>query len=500
MIIRLSLTRRLTLLFALVSATVLLGLGGLITRSVAQHFEDLDRVALTGKVDLIAQALQAPRPGQDLHPVTAQVTQALIGHHDLAVLMLDADGETLLATAPIADTPDFATRVRAAQTAPDPQAPLPTQLWTVGTRQLRVVVADLPAQPLTQALADSPRADVPAAHTHANPVAGADRTQAAPTRHRWVRVAVAADTAHHQSYLRALLNTLWVFIAAATVLSSLLGWAVVRSGLAPLRAMREQTTRVTAQQLHQRLPVDTVPQELAELARSLNAMLARLDDAFQRLTAFSSDIAHELRTPVSNLMTQTQVALSQPRSAAEYRAILESNAEEFDAMARMIADMLLLAKADNGLTPPRREPLNLAAEVHTLFDYYDALAEERGLTLRCEGQAWAHADRLMLRRALGNLLSNAVRHACSGSTIRVELTQAPAGDTRVAVTNTGDTIAPEALGRIFDRFFRLDAARQKGDGAGLGLAIARAIARAHGGTLTASSIDGLTRFVLTLPA
>ncbi|PIQ52036.1 MAG: hypothetical protein COW02_11715 [Comamonadaceae bacterium CG12_big_fil_rev_8_21_14_0_65_59_15] len=304
--------------------------------------------------------------------------------------------------------------------------------------------------------------------------------------------------AHHQDYLRSLLKTLWIFVATATLPIALLGWAAVRSGLRPLRTMHDQTGRVTAQQLGHRLPVQAVPQELAELAQSLNDMLARLEEAFQRLTAFSSDIAHELRTPVSNLMTQTQVVLSQPRAACDYRAVLESNAEELDRMARMIADMLLLAKADNGLVLPNRELVDLADEVHALFDFYDALAEEQQLKLSLDGQAQVLADRLMLRRAIGNLLSNAIRHAQRDSCIRVTL-QDQASEAMVTVENVGDTIPAEYLERIFDRFFRADPARQRGEGTGLGLAIAKSVVVAHGGTIKATSSDATTRFIVGLP-
>src|SRR5665811_1555660 len=184
-------------------------------------------------------------------------------------------------------------------------------------------------------------------------------------------VTVATDIVHHQAFFRSFLQTLWLFVAGAAALTGLLGWAVARRGLGPLRAMREQAQVVTAQQLSYRLPVESAPLELAELAQSLNDMLARLEEAFRRLSDFSSDIAHELRTPVTNLMTQTQVALSRTRSAEEYRSILESNAEEFEHMGRMISDMLLLAKAENGLVVPSRETVNLATQVRALFDYYD---------------------------------------------------------------------------------------------------------------------------------
>jgi two-component system heavy metal sensor histidine kinase CusS len=312
-------------------------------------------------------------------------------------------------------------------------------------------------------------------------------------------VAVATDIAHHQIYMRSFLQTLWLFVAGAALLTGLLGWAAVRRGLAPLRAMREQAQGVNAQQLDQRLAVTSVPLELAELAQSLNDMLARLQDAFMRLSDFSSDIAHELRTPVSNLMTQTQVALSKARSADEYRGILESNAEEFEHMARMISDMLLLAKAQNGLVIPHREQIDLAAEMRALFDYYDAVAAEKNLHLILEGAGAVSADRLMLRRALGNLLSNAVRHSGVGTRLRVNIGNR-ADAVSIAIENTGDTIAPEYLERVFDRFFRVDPSRQRsGEGTGLGLAITRSIVLAHGGTIAVESALGVTIFTIELP-
>jgi two-component system heavy metal sensor histidine kinase CusS len=263
--------------------------------------------------------------------------------------------------------------------------------------------------------------------------------------------------------------------------------------------MREQTQAVTAQQLSHRLSVNSVPVELAELAQSLNEMLARLEEAFLRLTDFSSDIAHELRTPVSNMMTQTQVALSRARNADEYRSILESNAEEFEHMGRMISDMLLLAKADNGLVVPHRETLQLAAEVQALFEYYEAVAEDKGIQLILQGDASVVADRLMLRRALGNLLSNAVRHATPHTTVQVRV-GANADKVVIEMQNTGDTIAQEHLERLFDRFFRVDPSRQRSsEGTGLGLAITKSIVAAHGGDIHATSGDAVTTFTIQLP-
>ena len=454
-----SITRRLTLLFVIASSAVLLALGMVIASSVEQHFEDLDMEVLSGKMELTRHALGMLQSPADLEQLAQQMDHSLVGHHGLEVLVIGANHSVLFAT----PNASFASGLITASAQHNPLRP---QLWTLGAQTYRGIAAEI-----ATGISEQSR----------------------------VTVAVATDIAHHQSYMRSFLRTLWLFVAGAAALTGVLGWIAARRGLAPLRAMREQAQVVTAQQLSQRLPVESVPLELAELAQSLNDMLARLEEAFLRLSDFSSDIAHELRTPVSNLMTQTQVALSRARDADGYRSILESNAEEFEHMARMISDMLLLAKAENGLVVPHRETLQLGAEVRALFDYYDAVAEEKGISLALEGDAEISADRLMLRRALGNLLSNAVRHASAGSAVRV-LVSASSEQVSIGIENQGDTIAQEFLERVFDRFFRVDPSRQRAsEGTGLGLAITRSIVLAHGGGIAVTSDAGLTRFTITLP-
>jgi two-component system heavy metal sensor histidine kinase CusS len=247
------------------------------------------------------------------------------------------------------------------------------------------------------------------------------------------------------------------------------------------------------------LAVESIPVELAEVAQTLNEMLARLEASFRRLSDFSSDLAHELRTPVSNLLTQTQVTLSKTRTLVEYQNVLASNAEEFERLSRTIADMLFLAKSDNDLIVPHRESVDMAAEVASLFEFYEALAEEKGLSLTSSGNGTAFGDRLMLRRAINNLLSNAVRHTPEKGRIAVNVASDGAG-VALSVENTGEAIAPEHLPRLFDRFYRTDSARQHfAEGAGLGLAITRSIVRAHGGEVSASSAEGLTQFSIRIP-
>ncbi|MFZ3159077.1 MAG: heavy metal sensor histidine kinase [Rhodoferax sp.] len=461
---RTSLTQRLTLMFALAASSVLLVLGFVIAASVEQHFEDLDMEVLSGKMELTRQALRTMTSHEALTQFTHQLAQSLVGHPGLEVMVIDADHSVVFATGNAHFSPEMV--VSQATRAPGRPA-----FWALGSHTYRGLAAHIP----TAALDSS----------------------GSPVK---VYVAVATDIAQHTTYLRAFLKTLWLFVAAAVALTGVLGWAAVRRGLMPLRTMREQAQVVTAQQLSHRLPVQHMPVELAELAQSLNDMLARLDEAFTRLSDFSSDIAHELRTPVSNLMTQTQVVLSRPRDVAEYRSVLESNAEELERMARMISDMLLLAKAENGLVVPARETVDLAREVRALFEYYEAVADEKNLQLSLSAPSAVPvlADRLMLRRALGNLLSNAIRHANPDSCVRVTLAQA-SEEVTVTVENVGDTIAPEFLERIFDRFFRVDPSRQHGDGTGLGLAIAKSIIVGHGGTILATSSGAVTKFTIKLP-
>ena len=456
---RTSITRRLTLLFVIASSAVLLALGFVIASSVEQHFEDLDMEVLVGKMELTRHALEMLKSQDDLNGLSQQLDHSLIGHHGLEVMVIGANHAVIFATPNANFAPDLVT-------ASATQTPHRPMLWTLGEQTYRGIAAELPTG-----------------------INGGKK----------VVVAVATDIAHHQAFMHSFLQTLWVFVAGAAALTGFLGWAAARRGLAPLRAMREQTQTVTAQQLSYRLAVESAPVELAELAQSLNEMLARLEEAFHRLSDFSSDIAHELRTPVSNLMTQTQVALSRPREADAYRGILESNAEEFERMARMISDMLLLAKAEYGLVVPSRETVHLATEVRALFDYYDAVAEDKGLRLTLEGDGEVSADRLMLRRALGNLLSNAVRHSTANSAVHVRISTGP-DVVSIAMENTGDGIAQDYLERVFDRFFRVDPSRQRSsEGTGLGLAITKSIIVAHGGTISVASIDGVTTFTIRLP-
>jgi len=269
----------------------------------------------------------------------------------------------------------------------------------------------------------------------------------------------------------------------------------------PVSTMARLAEGISAQRLDDRLQLDLLPSELHSLAISFNDMLDRLEASLHRLSDYASDIAHELRTPVNTLMTQTQVSLSQSRTADQYREILYSNLEEYERLARIISDMLFLAKADNGLMIPSRQQVNVGDEVNALFEFYDAVAAEKQVRLQTTGTAELRGDPLMIRRALSNLISNAIRHGAVGSAIDVNISS-ESGDVRISITNEGDTITPAQLERVFDRFYRADASRSRGDdgaGLGLGLAITRSIIEAHHGRVSATSAYGRTCFVVVIP-
>lgn len=448
---RLTLTARLTALYTLVSATVLLGLGWLTATAMSAHFDELDQATLRDKVHLIQELGST---SANLSEFTARLADVMHSHHGLTLSVSSAERV-------IFSSADLHSAAHTAHGAPATATPAVTPAhW--------------------QSAQDTLPAPGPDGGT--------------------LTVQAALDPVHHTHFMARFQRILFIYVALATLASGLLGWLAARNGLSPLRAMKARAQAVSAHKLDERMPVDAVPVELADLAQSLNDMLVRLQADFERLSAFSSDLAHELRTPISNLLTETQVTLSQKRTVDEYRNALASNSEEFQHLARMVSDMLFLAKTENGLALPHPETIALEAEVVALYDFYEALAADRQLQLAMAGSAQIQGDRLMVRRALSNLLSNAIRHSPEQGRVLTRIRSTPQG-TEVSVDNEGEAIDPDALPRLFDRFYRADAARRHptSDGAGLGLAITRAIMQAHGGAVAATSAGGVNRFTLVFP-
>jgi two-component system heavy metal sensor histidine kinase CusS len=463
-----SLTARLAALFALTSCVLLAALGALIYFASDRHFVEQDAHDLHGRAQIVSNLIGR----YDSAQLPEALDAVLVSHHPWALVLLDQNGQPLYARAPEV----FA----AASAARTPGADGKSQ---------RIEHNDHPDTLATLQL------DGQIWRSYAVAYAGDG-----PVRRIWLAIGID----HHVEFLASLLRWLVLGGGLAALASGALGVWVARRGLAPLQKISANATLISAHRLSERLDPQHLPRELLPLVGELNAMLARLDDAFRRLTDFSSDIAHELRTPISNLVTQTEVALTRARSADEYREVLASNLEEFGRLSRMTADMLFLARADHGLVVPQRTEIDLAEQADALLSFYDALAEERGVRLERRGNASTSGDPLMLRRALSNLLSNALRHAAPASPVTIELSAGPEG-VQIVVGNRGPEIPAEHLPRLFDRFYRGDYARQRAgedasEGTGLGLGIVKSIVEAHGGQIAVTSSDGETRFVITLPA
>jgi two-component system heavy metal sensor histidine kinase CusS len=298
-----------------------------------------------------------------------------------------------------------------------------------------------------------------------------------------------------------------IALAIAAVLASVLGVWIARQIVVSARRLGAAASRIGAQALDERLPLEDTPVELVESTVAFNRMLDRLQSAFERLSAFSSDLAHDLRTPVGNLLGEAQVALSRPRSAEEYRAVLESAVEEYERLSRMISNMLFLAQVDNDRAAMRIELVAVDRALQRVIGYFDLLAEERGVRLQqtVHGPADAAcevlADETMVIRAVSNLVSNALRYAPAGTCIELASSIGDDGGCVISVANRGPAISAEQQARIFERFYRADASRHdSASGSGLGLAIVRSIMELHGGWAEVRSVAGeRTVFSLHFP-
>ena len=317
----------------------------------------------------------------------------------------------------------------------------------------------------------------------------------------YYRITVAVDMGFDLQFLERTRKNLWLIMLGTGIVTVLIAWLGIRQGHLPLRGLSSSMLEIETNQLHVRIDTETVPIELLELAQSFNHMIGRLEEGFERLSHFSSDIAHELRTPLTNLITQTQVTLSKTREPDTYRELIYSNLEELEHLTKMVNDMLWLAKCDNNLIKPALEPLDLTLELGELFDYFEALSEEKQIVLLLEGQpANIMGDRSLLRRALSNLLSNAIRHTPYGGTIVVKFETSVDNMVNISMINPGINIPPEHLSKLFDRFYRIDPSRQQqSEGAGLGLAITKSIIESHGGSICAHSDNHTVSFCIALP-
>ena len=306
-----------------------------------------------------------------------------------------------------------------------------------------------------------------------------------------------AEEALIDEYAGYLASVLIIGILASAVL----GIVAARRGLKPLADITKATEHMNASQLHARINASYWPQELVALARAFDSMLDRLEESFNRLSQFSADLAHELRTPINNLRGESEVALSKPREAEEYREILASSLEEYDRMSRITDSLLFLAKADSAQFLDTSLPFAADKEIKKVIDFYEALAAEQNIQVNCVGGATLNADPILFQRAISNLLSNALRYTPSGGKVTFSIITPENKGIEIICCDTGVGIAPEHLPKIFDRFYRVNPSRTSHtEGAGLGLAIVKSIMRLHGGQINIqSTLDVGTSIHLIFP-
>ncbi len=451
-----SITARLTVLFTLSVVLLLAVHGAYHYRSLAMQLEGRQAATLTEKLTAVQARLVHHEAAELLAGSVHDVMEVLTGHSDLFMVVRDASGQILAESHPAdqrPSPPDATARSDADQT------------WRAGPDDYRTM--------------------------RVGAVLGAGHASAT--------VELTVDTTRDSQILRAFVREVSLGMFVGTLIAGAMAFLIARQGLGALNRFARMANDITVSRLNRRLDVDFAPFELRELAAAYNGMLARLETSFGRLVEFSGDLAHELRTPIHNLMGQTQVALSRARSPHEYRHVLESNIEEYERLSRMIRDMLFLAQADNAQLPLVREPVELGDLAQKVASLFEAAAEENKARIVVHGQGVVEADRIMIERALGNLLSNALRHSRAGSEIRITIEQS-ANDVSIVTTNQGKYVSPEVVSRLFDRFFRGDAARH-GEGAGLGLAIVKSIIELHRGSVSVESEQsGETRFTLHIPS
>lgn len=452
-----TLRSRLTVLI-LLSTSIILALSGLaLCEALRSRLESTASELMSGTLAGLQSHLLASQSTVEITRDAQTWLDLLHGHENMALAIYDSAGQR------VSSTPGFQSYepILAARAERAPVALIR------GDSNLRYLVAMAPL----------------------NDAAGA-----------WVRVAVQYDRTHDRALLRAQIYTAVVIEVFGVMLAAAFAYGIATLGLLPLRRLAAQAEAMSTTRLAQPLPELDASGELKELEHAFNGMLARLDESFTRLSQFSSNLAHDMRTPLTNLLAAAQVALSQPRTAEDYRDVIESSVDEYQRLSRMIEDMLFLARSEQGDAALSIRPLDAAAEAERVAGYYEPMAEDAQVTIEVTGQGTVHADLLLFQRALSNLLSNALVQAPEGSTITIGCKE-DASSTTLTVSDSGPGIEAHHLKRIFERFYRVDPSRQaSASGTGLGLAIVKSIMNSHAGHCGCESRPYIcTRFWLRFP-
>jgi two-component system heavy metal sensor histidine kinase CusS len=451
---RFSLTARLATWFALITVLVFGVGGGVLYHTLAQQIraqDNFDLVLTAQRLRRLTSELDSPQ-GITLHE--SRLDSLVIGNQAFFLRVQDSDGHVLLERNPS----HFAIGDLQKVKAPNRIFEHDVQEWhSADGLTMRGIATDI-------ALGDG----------------------------SVVHAVVGREMSDREALLALYRDTLYLTTLCALLAAAALGYLAVRTSLRPLRDIAGSAAHVTVGKLDTRIPSGRVPRELEALVDALNSMLARIEIGFERLSQFTSDLAHDLRTPLGNMRGASEVALARSRSADEYQAVLVSNIEECERLSRMVENVLFLARADNPQYVTTAADFSVRDEIQRVAEYFEGIADDAGIAIRVMASGQLHAD-------VSNLLANALRYTPRGKTVSITAHGTTDGVT-VTVANPGTPIPPEHLSRLFDRFYRVDGSRSNSAGStGLGLAIVRTIMELHGGSASVESDAAATQFHLHFP-
>lgn len=455
-----SMTLRLALIFALLAFTLLATLGVALYRELERELVMRDDAALISRVDQLRNLLNDSNT-LELIKTKPELFQNMLGNHE-SVLSIAAPGQTplLLVNPGNIDLPSV-----------PPVA-----------KDHALSLADVHHLPGVNGVPFS---------TVAASIDSGDLGSLQVTSGRLMTERTAVLASYRLS--------VYILAGIAAIMLAVVGYLLVYRGLLPLRRLARHAQGIGVGNLAERLDSQGAPKELLPMIDSFNTMLERLAKGFVQLGQVSTDMAHELRTPINNLLGETQVALQQSRSIESYQQLLASNVEELERLARMLDNMLFLARTDPASALRQRQALSAADEVERIAEYFEGLAGDVDIRIHASGDGVIWAEPMLLRRALANLCANAIKYGAPGTELMIQAVPTTDG-INLRVSNRGETIAAEHLPRLFERFYRVDESRERSaQSNGLGLSIVATIMQLHNGRYSVSSDAGLMCFELFFP-